>query len=165
MGAERARPWWASDDPGVDQLAGDEDPLTAHRTARRPAPEQGRAAGHTQGDPGTDREPGPDPDAPAAGSTHDPDTCGLCPVCVGLRLLGEHRPDVLHHLNEASRHLSAAIRGLLEPGLEPGSDSTSTERTSRTSPDRFQRIEVDGPVGAESAGPEDAERGPGTGSA
>jgi len=133
MGAEQARPWWASDDPGVDELVTDEDPVTAHRTARRSVPTDATSA------PG-DGEPAPDPGrgAPSAGATHDPSTCGLCPVCVGLRLLGEHRPEVIDHLNEASRHLSAALRGLLEPRVgTPGGD--------RAPADRFERIEVDGP--------------------
>ncbi len=129
MGAEHTRPWWASDDPGVDELAVDEDPLTVHRTARRPA---------TQAS-GTD--PAADHDAPGADQAHDASTCGLCPVCLGLRLLGEHRPEVLEHLNEASRHLSAAIRGLLEQDTQ----ASRADRSQRQPSDRFERIQVDGP--------------------
>lgn len=137
MGAEHTRPWWASDDPGVDELAVDEDPLTAHRTARRPAPQASGA------DPAADHDaPGADrAHAPGADRAHDASTCGLCPVCLGLRLLGEHRPEVLEHLNEASRHLSAAIRGLLEQDTQ----ASRADRSQRPPSDRFERIQVDGP--------------------
>ncbi len=163
MGAERARPWWASDDPGVDELFADEDPVTAHRTARRPAPADGEP------DPAPadgDADPAPEREAPSAGGTHDPSTCGLCPVCIGLRLLGEHRPDVLNHLNEASRHLAAALRGLLEPTV----DGSGEDRGSSHPPDRFERIEVVGPDEGGQPPPDAADgqqqdRGPGTGSA
>lgn len=136
MSAEHTRPWWASDDPGVDELAIDEDPLTAHRSARRTASSPSGTG------------PASDHDAPGAEPSHDASTCGMCPVCIGLRLLGEHRPEVLDHLNEASRHLSAAIRGLLEPGAE----ASRGDRSPHPSPDRFERIKVDGPD--ESDGPE-----------
>jgi hypothetical protein len=169
MGVEQARPWWASDDPSVDELAIDEDPLTAHRTARRPAETDG------------ERDRGPDRHAPSAGEvqdaspsaevrdvlsasdSHDASTCGLCPVCIGLRLLGEHRPEVLDHLNEASRHLTAAIRGLLEPGV----DSGRGERNARRSPDTFERIQVDGPdeEGGSGSAAGDPDVGGGSGSA
>ena len=200
MGAERSRPWWASDDPGVDALARDEDPLTAYRAARRPAAEDGRPVG-PRGDIappdqapwpdaawGPDHERRADPEPSAAGATHDPMTCGRCPVCIGLRLLGEHRPDVLHHLNEASRHLSAALRGVLEPGPDTGhadtghagtghagtghadtryadtahADTTRVDRSSGRAPDRFERIVVDGPSEAEGAATADDDRGPGS---
>ncbi|MCA1783776.1 MAG: ROK family protein [Intrasporangiaceae bacterium] len=114
----------------MDELAIDEDPVTAHRAARRPVPMDGGATpmdgGATPVDGGAapvdggaapvDGAAAPDPgrDAPSAGATHDPSTCGLCPVCIGLRMLGEYRPEVLDHLNQASRHLSAALRGLLD---------------------------------------------------
>ncbi len=139
MASDQARPWWASDDPQIDALAADEDPVTTHRSARRPE---------------TDRDPEPstigDTDHGPAPATHDPSTCGRCPICLGLRLLEEHRPDIAEHLSEASRHLAAAFRGLLETrpdGAEPG---------ARTAPsgDPFERIDVQGPDAQPQSGDE-----------
>jgi hypothetical protein len=99
------RPWWASDpaaefDPELD-------PVEAHRSARR----------------GWSTAGGDGPVGSATGADargHDPGVCGVCPICVGLRLLGEVRPELLTHLSEAGRHLAAAARALLEP--PPGRD-------------------------------------------
>jgi hypothetical protein len=59
---------------------------------------------------------------------HRIDACGVCPICVGLRALGEVRPDLVGHLAEAARHLAAAVRSAVEttaPRSDPGTGSRS----------------------------------------
>jgi hypothetical protein len=68
-----------------------------------------------------DPEPGPDAD-------HRVDACGVCPICVGLRALGDSRSDLVGHLAEAARHLAAAVRSAVEattPRTDPGADARS----------------------------------------
>jgi hypothetical protein len=74
-----------------------------------------------------------------------------------LRLLEEHRPDIVEHLSEASRHLSAAFRGLLETRPDGAGP------TARTAPPGgpFERIDVQGP-GAQSQDGDEASDGPAT---
>lgn len=102
-----SRPWWASEGPvdgGVDPA---EDPLLAHRTARRGAGDPSAGSGTADG-------AGPE-EARAPGSTDAAsEICGVCPVCIAARMLGESRPELLTHLTVAARHLSAALRALLE---------------------------------------------------
>lgn len=122
-----SRPWWASEgavDGGVDPA---EDPLLAHRTARRGDGETDPAAGSTTADAA-----GPEADT-APGSTHAAsEICGVCPVCIAARMLGESRPELLGHLTEAARHLSAAVRTLLEaPTDRNGDDAGSDDRGVR----------------------------------
>lgn len=133
----RAHPWWASVDPTVDGLADDEDPVTAYRAAKRPTSE-----------PPPSKPPPDDPEAASGrwghdqGPPHDPAVCGRCPICVGLRRLGEQHPEVLEHVLEASRHLSAAVRSLLEQRSDDG-DPTAPPPAAGTP---FERIDVDAPA-------------------
>jgi hypothetical protein len=43
---------------------------------------------------------------------HRIDACGICPICVGIRALGESRPELVGHLAEAARHVALAARSL-----------------------------------------------------
>lgn len=115
MSAEASRPWWATPedaDPGDGQ-----DPVTAHRAARR----GGVADDH-----------------PADASDHDPDVCGVCPWCAGLRLLSASHPEVVGHLTDAARHLTQAVRALVADlqGSAGGDDDPSGEAP-------FERIDLD----------------------
>lgn len=122
-----SRPWWASEGPvdgGVDPA---EDPLLAHRTARRGGGDTDRTA-----DSGTADAAGPEAEPPPD-ATHAPsEICGVCPVCIAARMLGESRPEFLTHLTEAGRHLSAALRALLEtPTDRSGDDAGPDDRGVR----------------------------------
>lgn len=131
-GGARAHPWWASADPTVDGLVDDQDPVTAYRTAKRatseppPPDDPGGASGRW------DHDHGP---------PHDPAVCGWCPICVGLRRLGDQHPEVLEHVAEATRHLSAAVRALLDLRSSEG-DPTGPSPAAGTP---FERIDVDAP--------------------
>ncbi len=144
--SEPSRPWWASD-PVADEVDRSVDPIEAHRAARRAwlgpnAPTSGPDA--ACGDPGgasdgprTAGGPGGASDGPRAadgpggaadgprGTANEPvdhaaQICGVCPVCVLARTVGESRPELLGHLAEAARHLSAAARSFLEPHAATG---------------------------------------------
>jgi hypothetical protein len=120
-----SRPWWASEGPvdgGVDR---EQDPLDAHRAARR------GSAGADTPDRGTsDADDGAADDGAADDQTQTSDAagrlppgseiCGVCPVCIAARMLGETRPELLVHLTEVGRHLSAALRALLETPADRG---------------------------------------------
>ena len=71
--------------------------------------------------------------AETAGSTvgagHQPDVCGVCPICVGLRALAESRPELMGHLAEAARHVALAARSLRERPAE--ADSEARDRGAR----------------------------------
>lgn len=41
-------------------------------------------------------------------------TCRACPWCIALRSLGDARPEVVEHLDEALRHLVAAARAWVD---------------------------------------------------
>ncbi|MFA9445708.1 hypothetical protein [Egicoccus sp. AB-alg6-2] len=119
MTADPARPWWATAE-GSEHLD-DRDPVQAHREARRGAP-------------------GPDAETTDGGETtaaHDPDVCGVCPWCTGLRLLATSHPDAVAHLTEAARHLTHAVRALLA-GFPAGADQ---QRSDRNEP--FEHIDLD----------------------
>lgn len=134
--SDASRPWWATPD-GVDAL-GDEDPVDAHRRARRGTV------------PGTDRayddlgdEPSDLGDEPSDGghdgraAVHDPDVCGVCPWCSGLRLLAASHPETVAHLTEAARHLTQAVRGLVADLQRPGDGDDGRDD------DPLQRIDLD----------------------
>jgi hypothetical protein len=80
----------------------------------------------TEGTPGTadGEDRGADREADR-GEEHRVDACGICPICVGLRALGETRPELVGHLAEAARHVALAARSLAArpsprpPGDEP----------------------------------------------
>ncbi len=122
-----SRPWWASEGPVDGGVDPGEDPLLAHRTARRGGGDTDRTAGFgTAAAAGPEAEPPPD-------STHaTSEICGVCPVCIAARMLGESRPELLGHLTEAARHLSAAVRTLLEtPPARAGDDAGPEDRGVR----------------------------------
>jgi hypothetical protein len=130
-----SRPWWASDGPvdgGVDPA---EDPLVAHRTARRgPEPEPEPA-------PPTDdtTSPGPGTGATPGHTQPGSEICGVCPVCIAARMLGETRPELLAHLTEAGRHLSAALRTLIETSTDRSNGARGSEPDDRG----VRRIDLD----------------------
>lgn len=129
----REDPWWASGSRPDDGLAGDEDPLDRHTSARRIG-----ANGHGRGwwqdavralaDEHDPHEHAAhdgarhDRAASADGTAHhDPDgrgVCHVCPVCIALRALDQSRPELVTHLSEALRHLSLAARAFVEAQVE-----------------------------------------------
>lgn len=156
MGAEaaddaRVHPWWASADPTVDALA-DEDPVAAYRAAKWPTAEP---------PPSDPPRSGPNPSDPPSGGPgslpHDPAVCGRCPICMGLRRLGDQHPEVLEHLTEATRHLSAAVRTLLDQRTDPRPSGADTGATGADAGAPFERIDVDAP---DEAGDPDDPGGP-----
>lgn len=49
-----------------------------------------------------------------AAPTHRIDTCGICPFCTLLRVVAEARPEVVQHVAEATRHLTLALRAVVD---------------------------------------------------
>lgn len=49
---------------------------------------------------------------PPAGGGHQPETCGICPVCQAIARLGQARPEVVTHLADATTALVAAVSAL-----------------------------------------------------
>ena len=47
-------------------------------------------------------------------------TCRACPWCIALRSLGDARPEVVDHLDEALRHLVAAARAWVDAAEDRG---------------------------------------------
>jgi hypothetical protein len=162
-----ARPWWASDlEDGAAGAGPSVDPLEAHRAARRgevpvddPAwwdPEgflgadplgedpSATARGAAEATGSTDDERSPDGEDEARGpdpadAAHGPDVCGVCPICLALRSLGESRPQLLEHLTEAARHLAAAARSLVDDPPRSRRDGPRRDHD----PDPFERIDLD----------------------
>lgn len=95
MAAPVDEPWWASG--AADGAIGDEDPLDAHRAGR----------GASDG-----RQPGAERPRHEHGTSVD--ACQVCPVCAGIRILAEARPELVSHLSEAARHLTLAARAFLD---------------------------------------------------
>ena len=137
-----SRPWWASEGPvdgGVDPA---EDPLVAHRSARRGGGEPDPTVDPDTGghDAAEDEASGPTQPGSAAGPTQPgSEICGVCPVCIAARMLGETRPELLAHLTEAGRHLSAALSSL----LETRTDRSGDEQDPAPDPRRVRRIDLD----------------------
>ena len=125
---DERQPWWASTDAGRTTT---EDPVEAHRAARRGS---GAPGGDPTGpaddpvDPGAGADRGAtgerSPGSPGSPSGHAEAVCGVCPICVLARTLGDTHPELLGHLTEAARHLAAAARSMLEssPSEDPGSE-------------------------------------------
>ncbi|MEX2503627.1 MAG: hypothetical protein WD378_02185 [Egicoccus sp.] len=129
MSAEAPRPWWATpDDPGhLDE----QDPVAAHRAARR-------------GDGQDDAGPAGDADDGDGDAGHDPDVCGVCPWCTGLRMLSTSHPEVVGHLTDAARHLTQAVRTLVADLQGPAETNGATggrDDGQREAP--FERIDLD----------------------
>ena len=148
--SSQARPWWASDGPVDGGIARDEDPVERLRAARRgaagaatngdlaepwldavAATMSSLAGAATQqpdrGDDGAEANGARDAAAPTAQETaatgHQPDVCGVCPICVGLRALAESRPELMNHLAEAARHVALAARSLRERPADAGDEA------------------------------------------
>lgn len=86
------RPWWASPPTGAsvgDAASGDR-PYGSDRASH---------------------------DDHGGGDAHEHvhvDACQVCPVCSFLRVAGEVRPDLVHHLAEAARHVTLAAKAVLD---------------------------------------------------
>ncbi len=59
--------------------------------------------------------------------------CQICPICTMLRVMSTSRPEVLGHLLEASRALTAALQALL----------ADPEHAGPPASDRLRRIDLD----------------------
>jgi hypothetical protein len=156
------RPWWASATDGAPAPSDDgevstDDPVTAHRAARRRATTPNGAGAADEdpfdgtGDPGGPGAQGAQgahggsgahggpaggderPPRPAgAAPSHADAICGVCPICVLARTLGDTHPELLGHVTEAARHLAAAARAMLDPSGPPDHG-----------PEGVQRIDLD----------------------
>jgi hypothetical protein len=146
------QPWWASADAGQsttdDPIAahraarrGASTPDGTSTTANDPsstANDPSPTANGSSSGRGTTGEGNPAASAAGArgaagdrrsGTTEPPHghaeaICGVCPICVLARTLGDSHPELLGHLTEAARHLAAAARAMLDPSTpdEPGTD-------------------------------------------
>lgn len=170
------RPWWATDEG--DLPGDGDDPLAAHRAARRGdrdpdrdrdgAP-HGEAAGGAADDgswwvPATEAVTRLARDLAAAAASpprglvddegadpvggHRIDACGACPICVGLRALGESRPELVGHLAEAARQLALAVRTVVDAGVPADEAPGPTDAPRRAGPrrrtaDDLRRIRLD----------------------
>lgn len=163
------QPWWASATE-VEHLDA-VDPVEAFRASRRPTGWRPEGASTDEersdglGDP--PQEPGQEPtsryraaaapdDEPANPGAqphteghHRPELCGICPLCTLARTLEETRPELLEHLTEAARHLSAAARAFLEPPPPSGraegdtDDPTAQGARPRRTGSGVERIALD----------------------
>ena len=140
-------PWWSS---GAEDLDEATDPFDAHRAARTAGGSAGTRERRWDDawEDWDERDP-PPPDGAqrsavedaveaaqaflrlvaarrgAAGRSglrpHDRDqTCRACPWCLTLRSLGDARPEVVEHLDEALRHLVAAARAWVDAAESRG---------------------------------------------
>lgn len=148
--SDARRPWWASDPDDGAVASGGDDPVTAHRAARRgPSgdPTSDEDADARDATAGSDRGDGAAEDDGAAGSSgraHDHGACEVCPLCALLRTLDDSRPELVAHLSEAARHLLAAARVIMEPPAEPRDPSTPPTDDGATSTRQGpQRIDLD----------------------
>lgn len=119
--------WWVPATEAVTRLARDlaastlasppPGPGAEHRrTPDDPAGEPGDADGRAAvGDRAPDDRGAEEPSGSGGpGRGHRIDACGVCPICVGLRALGEARPELVGHLTEAARHLALAVRTVVD---------------------------------------------------
>lgn len=136
--SDDARPWWASAEAGRPVT---DDPVEAHRAARRGSATGTGAPPRSDGHGGSDAPggaQGPHGSGAAGGahagepSSHADAICGVCPICVLARTLGDTHPELLGHLTEAARHLAAAARTMLDPSTPPD-----------PGPEGVQRIDLD----------------------
>lgn len=145
-GDHDALPWWAGEGgQGADPTVV---PLDAATRSASPADDTGAAASQRaapEADHHGDEAPGPtdehadDASAPRT-AEHRPELCGVCPICTGFRLLEEVRPELAHHLAEATRHLAAALRDLAE---HPPTSRRRTDTPHGDTPPPVQRIDLD----------------------
>ncbi|MEX0836403.1 MAG: hypothetical protein WD010_09950 [Nitriliruptor sp.] len=137
--------WWVPASEAVTRLVRD---LTASATA---SPPRGLADDLFGGD---DRTTTDDPERPRTSGGgggdgpdgHTVDACGICPICVGLRALGDARPDLVVHLAEAARQLALAVRTVVDAaadGDEATADRSGAASGRRSRRDGLQHIDLD----------------------
>lgn len=143
-------PWWSS---GADDLDDATDPFEAYRTARATS-DDGARPWDVPWEDWDDRDAPPPPGAQRSTVDDAVDavqalarfvaarrggrsgvrphpreqTCRACPWCIAVRSLGDARPEVVDHLDEALRHLVAAARAWVDAAESRGD---------------WQRIELD----------------------
>ena len=78
---------------------------------------------------------GPAPSEPADGIPHESETCSVCPICVGLRVLSGSSPEVAVHLRAAAREIAAALGAALEVGRCPPGEHRSAADAPRAGQD------------------------------
>ncbi len=163
---EGGSPWWSS---GADDLDDATDPFEAHRSARTGGADRDRSWDVPWED-WDDRDP-PPPSGAQRSTVDDAfeavqalarfvaarrggrsgirphprdQSCRACPWCIAMRSLGEVRPEVVDHLDEALRHIVAAARVWVEAAESRG---------------QWERIELDddedgsSPAGPKEGGP------------
>lgn len=161
------RPWWASSEEGADPAVDaevrehTEQAFDRHRAARRgstdPDDEQAwwdaAVAGVTEladrlasaaqeHAEHPDAAPDDQTDADDAPGMAGRDVCGSCPICSALRALHAARPELAEHLGEAARHLSAALRDLIEHPPGPPRRDRGAEAAGD---DTLERIDLERP--------------------
>lgn len=137
-------PWWSS---GAEDLDDTTDPFEAHRSARSGGDDPSRdRAWDVPWEDWDDRDP-PPPNGAQRSTVDDAfeavqalarfvasrrggrsgvrphprdQTCRACPWCIAMRSLGDVRPEVVDHLDEALRHLVAAARAWVEAAESRG---------------------------------------------
>lgn len=147
QGRDQGSPWWSS---GAEDLDDATDPFEAHRSARAGGDDRGGEDRDRAWDvPWEDWDDrGPPPPGGAQRSTVDDafeavqalarfvaarrggrsgirphprdQTCRACPWCIAMRSLGDARPEVVDHLDEALRHLVAAARAWVDAAESRG---------------------------------------------
>lgn len=146
MSTHDGSPWWSS---GAEDLD-DSDPFEAHRAARATGgaeDEPTERPWDVPWDDWDDRDE-PPPDGAQRSTVDDAfeavqalarfvaarrgtgrsgirphprdQTCRACPWCIALRSLGDARPEVVEHLDEALRHLVAAARAWVDAAESRG---------------------------------------------
>ncbi len=70
------------------------------------------------------------------------ETCRACPVCQGLAVLRQVRPEAYEHLAVAVSAAAAGVRALLSPQPEPADTETGEAEPMRTEPIEVERIEI-----------------------
>jgi hypothetical protein len=53
------------------------------------------------------------------------ETCGVCPVCSGIALLRDVRPETVEHLLDAAASVVAAVRSAVVPPAAPDGSRSS----------------------------------------
>jgi hypothetical protein len=142
--------WWVPATEAVTRLARD---LTASATASPPRglvddePPGRAAAGPADTGPGAADRPRGAGGGPGDGEGHRIDACGVCPICVGLRVLGDARPDLVGHLAEAARQLALAVRTVVDAAApeDEAADPSAPRRGAgrKRPPEDLQRIDLD----------------------
>jgi hypothetical protein len=112
-GDELAEPWLDAVAATMSSLAG----------AATPPPDLGDDSAETNAARNGSAHAAAETAQETAGAAHQPDVCGVCPICVGLRALAESRPELMNHLAEAARHVALAARSLRERPADAGDEA------------------------------------------